>query len=67
MPDSMGDHHVGAQGDSDEQVYNQADDGAVGAYGRYGEAGQVQMINSYSLLQSEPRRMPNYWLVKPAE
>ena len=36
-------------------------------YGRYGEAGQVQMINSYSLLQSEPRRMPNYWLVKPAE
>lgn len=35
-------------------------------YGRYGEAGQVQMINSYSLLQSEPRRMPNYWLVKPA-
>ena len=38
-----------------------------GTYGRYGEAGQVQMINSYSLLQSEPRRMPNYWLVKPAE
>ena len=36
-------------------------------YGRYGEAGQVQRINSYSLLQSEPRRMPNYWLVKPAE
>ena len=36
-------------------------------YGRYGEAGQVQMINSYSLLQSEPRRMPNYWQVKPAE
>lgn len=36
-------------------------------YGRYGEAGQVQMINNYSLLQSEPRRMPNYWLVRPAE
>lgn len=36
-------------------------------YGRYGEAGQVQMINSYSLLQSEPRRMPNYWLVKAAD
>jgi len=33
-------------------------------YGRYGEAGQVQMINSYSLLQSKPRRMPNYWLVR---
>ena len=36
-------------------------------YGRYGEAGQVQMINNYSLLQSQPRRMPNYWLVRPEE
>ena len=36
-------------------------------YGRYGEAGQVQRINSYSLLQSEPRRMPNYLLVKAAD
>ena len=36
-------------------------------YGRYGEAGQVQMINNYSLLQSQPRRMPNYWLVRAAE
>lgn len=35
-------------------------------YGRYGEPGQVQMMNSYSLLQSQPRRMPNYWLVRPA-
>lgn len=35
-------------------------------YGRYGEAGQVQMINSYSLLQSEPRKMPDYWMVRPA-
>ena len=35
-------------------------------YGRYGEAGQVQMINNYSLLQSEPRRMPNFWMVRPA-
>ena len=32
--------------------------------GRYGEAGQVQMINSYSVLQSEPRRMPDFWMVK---
>ena len=32
-------------------------------YGRYGEAGLVQMINNYSLLQSQPRRMPNYWMV----
>ena len=34
--------------------------------GRYGEAGQVKMINNYSLLQSEPRRMPNFWMVRPA-
>lgn len=36
-------------------------------YGLYGEAGQVQMINSYSLLQAEPRRMPNFWMVRPAQ
>ena len=36
-------------------------------YGLYGEAGQVQMINNYSLLQSQPRRMPNYWLVRAAQ
>ena len=35
-------------------------------YGRYGDVGQVQIINSYSLLQKEPRRMPNYWMVRPA-
>ena len=34
--------------------------------GRYGEPGQVQMINNYSVLQSKPRRMPNFWMVKPA-
>ena len=27
--------------------------------------GEVSMINSYSVLQSEPRRMPNFWMVKP--
>ncbi len=27
--------------------------------------GQVSMVNRYSLAQSEPRRMPNYWLVRP--
>ena len=27
--------------------------------------GQVSMINSYSVLQSEPRRMPNFWMVSP--
>ena len=36
-------------------------------YGIYGEAGAVQMMNSYSLLQSEPRKMPDFWLVRPAE
>ncbi|MGN0977978.1 MAG: phosphodiester glycosidase family protein, partial [Faecousia sp.] len=35
-------------------------------YGRYGDAGEVVMINNYSLLQSEPRRMPNFWMVRPA-
>ena len=35
-------------------------------YGLYGEAGQVQMMNSYSLLQTEPRKMPDFWMVRPA-
>ena len=35
--------------------------------GLYGEAGEYVMINSYSLLQSEPRRMPNFWMVRPAD
>ena len=34
--------------------------------GRYGEPGQVQMINSYSLLQQEPRKMPTFFMVRPA-
>lgn len=33
-------------------------------YGQYGEIGEVVMMNSYSVMQSQPRRMPNYWLVK---
>ncbi len=33
--------------------------------GQYGDAGEVRMMNSYSLLQSEPRRMPDYWMVRP--
>ena len=36
-------------------------------HGLFGEAGQVQTINSNSVLQSQPRRMPNYWLVRTAE
>ena len=36
-------------------------------YGLFGTAGEIQAINSYSLFQTQPRRMPNFWLVKPAE
>ena len=36
-------------------------------YGLYGEPGKVQMINNYSLLQEEPRRMPNYFMVAPSK
>ena len=36
-------------------------------YGLYGEAGQVQIMNSYSLLQTEPRKMPDFWMVRPAK
>jgi len=32
-------------------------------YGLYGEPGLVQMMNSYSVIQSQPRRMPNFWMV----
>ena len=32
-------------------------------YGLFGEAGQVQMINNYSLLQEQPRKMPTFWMV----
>ena len=32
--------------------------------GRYGEAGQVQMINNYSLLQEKPRKMPTFIMVR---
>jgi len=34
--------------------------------GLFGEAGATTMINSYSLLQSQPRRMPNFWMVRKA-
>ncbi len=36
-------------------------------YGLYEEPGKVQIINSYSLLQQEPRRMPDYWMVRPGK
>lgn len=35
--------------------------------GLYGEAGAYTMINNYSLFQTEPRRMPNFWMVRPAQ
>ena len=35
--------------------------------GLYGEPGKVQMINSYSVLQTEPRRMPDFWMVRPMD
>ena len=30
------------------------------------ETGEVNMINSYSLLQEEPRRMPTFYMVRPS-
>ena len=35
-------------------------------YGKLGTAGETVMVNNYSLLQSQPRRMPNFWLVRAA-
>lgn len=34
-------------------------------YGKYEEKGSVFMVNNYSLLQSQPRRMPTFFLVAP--
>ena len=33
--------------------------------GQYGEADKTYMVNSYSQLQPAPRRMPDYWMVRP--
>ena len=33
--------------------------------GLFGEPGEYTMINNYSLFQAEPRRMPNFWMVRP--
>ena len=35
--------------------------------GKLGTAGEVTMVNNYSLLQSEPRRMPNFWMIREAD
>ena len=36
-------------------------------YGRYGTPGNVIMVNSYALLQEQPRRMPTFFMVRPAK
>ena len=33
--------------------------------GAYGPANEAYMVNSYSQLQKDPRRMPDYWMVAP--
>ena len=35
--------------------------------GDLNDNGNIVMINNYSLLQSEPRRMPNFFMVRPAD
>ena len=35
--------------------------------GLYGQANEVVMINNYSLLQKDPRRMPTFFMVRPSE
>ena len=32
--------------------------------GKYGTSGEMYMVNSYSQLQAQPRRMPDYWMVR---
>ena len=36
-------------------------------YGLYGEAGRVFMVNNHSMLQEQPRRMPTFFMVRPAK
>ncbi len=33
----------------------------------FGDKMDIKMINNYSVMQSQPRRMPNFWLVKSAQ
>ena len=33
-------------------------------FGRYGNPGQVQTISNYALLQEQPRRMPDFWMIR---
>lgn len=34
-------------------------------YGRYGQAGKILQVNSYALIQENPRRMPTFFMVRP--
>ena len=34
-------------------------------YGRYGKAGKIIQVNSYALIQENPRRMPTFFMVRP--
>lgn len=36
-------------------------------YGRYGEPGEIVMINNHAVLQEQPRKMPTFFMVKPAD
>lgn len=53
-------------GSSSVMMYRDVNGQYKDANGNAGTAGEVHMVNNYSLLQSEPRRMPNFWLVRKA-
>lgn len=36
-------------------------------YGLYGEPGEVVMVNNHAILQEQPRKMPTFFMVRPAE
>ena len=36
-------------------------------FGRYGQAGEVVYVNTYSMLQASPRRMPTFFMVRSPE
>lgn len=36
-------------------------------YGRYGTEGEIVMINNHAVLQEQPRKMPTFFMVRPAD
>jgi exopolysaccharide biosynthesis protein len=36
-------------------------------YGRYGDEGKIVMVNNHAILQEIPRKMPTFFMVKPAD